>query len=410
LKKSVEARELASDPLVFGHFIAENENRTKTKTEPALPQDGADSTPFGEGLLMHKLMPGITILDHELSELRLLVERQAGILLDCPNSALAAHVGEFLEAQEIESSAALLDRLQASDQDPSILPQFLDGVLNVNTGFFRHHGAMNALARHVVPQIQARKSDEGHCTLRVWSAGCGTGEEAYSIAMALCEAMPGGKSAPNGANSGREDGKEAGKDSASARQKSNRNGGIAESSAPASALQAAKDFSIHIVGSDLLPSSIEVAERGLYPQSALTGLPPAIIRACFSKIGNASTKENGSLDGSPNGNGASAGSAAHLLVKPRLRSLVTFNTMNLTKPVYIGRFDCIFCMDVLPHLSRIQRTALIERLHLYLEPGGYLFLSQTEKLQAPNLNFRPETYDGYTIHRKPLAASAAYGR
>jgi chemotaxis methyl-accepting protein methylase len=98
------------------------------------------------------------------------------------------------------------------------------------------------------------------------------------------------------------------------------------------------------------------------------------------------------------------------LVKPRLRSLVTFTTMNLTKPVYIGRFDCIFCMDVLPHLSRAQRTALMERLHLYLEPGGYLFLSQTEKLQAPNLNFRPETFDGYTFHRKPLAASAAYGR
>jgi chemotaxis methyl-accepting protein methylase len=366
---------------------------------------------------MHRLMPGITILDHELSELRLLVERQAGILLDCPNSALAAHVGEFLETQEIESSATLVDRLQASDQDPSILPQFLDGVLNVTTGFFRHPGAMNALARHVLPQLQTRKSDEGPCTLRVWSAGCGTGEEAYSIAMALCEAMPGGKNAANSANAGREDSKEVGKDSP--RQKSSsRNGGIVESSAPVSALQSAKDFSIHIVGSDLLPSSIEVAERGLYPQSALAGLPPAIIRACFSKIGNASPKDNGSLDGSSNGNGSSAAtstspnaaSAAHLLVKPRLRSLVTFNTMNLTKPVYIGRFDCIFCMDVLPHLSRTQRTALIERLHLYLEPGGYLFLSQTEKLQAPNLNFRPETYDGYTIHRKPLAASAAYGR
>ncbi|MFZ0816693.1 MAG: CheR family methyltransferase, partial [Candidatus Sulfotelmatobacter sp.] len=110
--------------------------------------------------------------------------------------------------------------------------------------------------------------------------------------------------------------------------------------------------------------------------------------------------------GSPN----SSGSAGHLLVKPRLRSLVTFNCMNLARPGYIGRFDCIFCMDVLPHFSRAQRIALVERLHLYLEPGGYLFLSQTEKLLAPNLNFRSETFDGYTFHRKPLAASAAYGR
>jgi chemotaxis protein methyltransferase CheR len=164
------------------------------------------------------------------------------------------------------------------------------------------------------------------------------------------------------------------------------------------------------VGSDLLPKSIEVAERGLYPQSALMGLPPATIRACFSKIGSSNGGANGGVNGSTEApqNGSSNG--AHLLVKPRLRSLVTFNTMNLTKPVYIGRFDCIFCMDVLPHLSRAQRIALIERMHLYLEPGGYLFLSQTEKLASSNLNFRSETFDGYTFHRKPLAASAAYGR
>jgi two-component system CheB/CheR fusion protein len=347
---------------------------------------------------MHRLLAGVTILEHELSELRLLVERQTGILLDCPNSALAAHVADYLESHEMDSPAALLARLRASELDPAELAAFLDGILNVNTGFFRHPGAMNALARQVVPQLYSRKSSDGHSTLRIWSAGCGSGEEAYSIAMALCETLPNGGG--NGNGSGSSNGAKS------------RNGGISESSVPAS-LNGAKDWSIHIVGSDLLPSAIQIAERGLYPQSALAGLPPATIRACFSKIGGC---RNGSPDGSANGaanssgNGSTNGNGAHLLVKPRLRSLVTFNTMNLTKPVYIGRFDCIFCMDVLPHLSRTQRVALMERLHLYLEPGGYLFLSQTEKLCAPNLNFRSETYDGYTFHRKPMAASAAYGR
>jgi chemotaxis methyl-accepting protein methylase len=397
-------------------------------------------------------MAGGTILEHELSELRLLVERQTGILLDCPNSALAAHVAEYLERHELESPAALMARLRAADQDPSVLPAFLDGVLNVNTGFFRHPGAMNALARQVVPQLYARKSDDGPSTLRIWSAGCSTGEEAYSIAMALCETMPGGGS--NGAANGSSNTLSSSSNNASNNGNSNaskdakdksagRNGGIAENGiqSPSASASGApvgvptmRDWSIHIVGSDLLPSAIEVAERGLYPQSGLAGLPPAAIRACFSKIGNSNGAPNGASNGSSSGsqagwqNGATAGSGngssngsgngfgnastsgAHLLVKPRLRSLVTFNTMNLTKPVYIGRFDCIFCMDVLPHLSRVQRTALMERLHLYLEPGGYLFLSQTEKLQAPNLNFRSETFDGYTYHRKPLAASAAYGR
>jgi len=403
---------------------------------------------------MHRLMAGVTILEHELSELRLLVERQTGILLDCPNSALAAHVAEYLESQELESPAALLARLRSADQDPSTLPTFLDGVLNVNTGFFRHPGAMNALARQVIPQLYSRKSDDGPGTLRIWSAGCGTGEEAYSIAMALCDSLPGGNGngAGNGANyssnyssshsSNNGNGSKDKDKDAKEKNAASRNGGVAESAAASAgqgSCQGIKDWSIHIVGSDLLPSAIEVAERGLYPQSALTGLPPATIRACFSKIGSPNASSNGSaeslqsatLNGSGNGstnhgstnnslpnnaslNNASPNSAsgqgAHLLVKPRLRSLVTFTTMNLTKPVYIGRFDCIFCMDVLPHLSRAQRTALIERLHLYLEPGGYLFLSQTEKLSAPNLNFRSEAFDGYTFHRKPLAASAAYGR
>lgn len=355
---------------------------------------------------MHRLMAGVTILEHELSELRLLVERQSGILLDCPNSVLAAHVADYLERNELESPAALLARLRSVSLDASEIAAFLDGVLNVSTGFFRHPGAMNTLTRQVVPQILSRKASEGPATLRIWSAGCGTGEEPYSIAMAICEALTGASStpAPNGVNGNGN--KEA--------KSPTRNGGISDGPAPVSNPCLSRDWSIHIVATDLLGSAIQVAERGVYPQSALAGLPPAMIRACFSKVGPSGvangTQDGMSVPGLANNGSANGNGNSYLLVKPRLRSLVTFNTMNLTKPVYIGRFDCIFCMDVLPYLSRTQRAALMERLHLYLEPGGYLFLSQTEKLCAPNLNFRSESYDGYTFHRKPLAAAAAYGR
>src|ERR1700761_6475729 len=109
---------------------------------------GILAQPAGEGI-MHRLMAGVTILEHELSELRLIVERQSGVLLDCPNSALAAHVAEYLEKHELESAAALLDRLRAPDLDPETLAAFLDGIMNVKTGFFRHPGAMNALAQYV---------------------------------------------------------------------------------------------------------------------------------------------------------------------------------------------------------------------------------------------------------------------
>ena len=351
---------------------------------------------------MHKSIATSTILEHELSELRLLVERQTGVVLDCPNSALAAHVADFIEAQELDSSTTLLERLRSPEQDPSTLPSLLDGLLNGNTGFFRHPGALNALTRQVLPQLCSRKSADTPGPVRIWSAGCATGEETYSIAMAVCDAV--NPANVTVANNGNGAGKAA------------RNGGIVEN-APGTAAHTAKlnaGCSIHIVGSDLLPRNIEAADRGIYRQSALDGLPPATIRNYFSKIGSPAAP-SANLPGESESDTDSPGShqpvvTAHLLVKPRLRSLVTFNCMNLARPGYIGRFDCIFCMDVLPHFSRVQRLAVLERLHLYLEPGGYLFLSQTEKLAASNLNFRSETFDGYTFHRKPLAASAAYGR
>jgi chemotaxis methyl-accepting protein methylase len=355
------------------------------------------------------------ILEHELSEVRLLVERQTVVVLDCPNSALAAHVAESVGDQGLVSSKEWLDRLRSSEQDPNALPQLLDGLLNTRTGFFRHQTALNALTRQVLPQLQARKSTDGSCPLRIWSAGCATGEEAYSVAIAACEAMnPSGATSLTSATASTYGiGKE---------KSASRNGGIVESGIAAAAGNTGAACSIHIVGSDLLPSNIEIAERGVYPQSALAGLSPTLIRTYFSKIGPPNTgSSNGNQNGSVRGGEEPGQSASmsesqnvaansHLLVKPRLRSMVTFNCMNLARPCYLGRFDCIFCMDVLPHFSRPQRIALLERLHLYLEPGGYLFLSQTEKLCAPNLNFRSETFDGYTVHRKPVAASAAYGR
>src|ERR1700693_6381574 len=177
---------------------------------------------------MHKLIATGTILEHELSELRLLVERQTGVVLDYPNSALAAHVADYVEAQGLGSSTTLLERLRASDQDPSSLPSLLDGLVNTNTGFFRHPGALNALARQVVPQLCVRKFADGPSPLRIWSAGCGSGEETYSIAMAVCDALSqngaGAGNNGNGSNNG------SGNGNGNANGKSvARSGGIADS-------------------------------------------------------------------------------------------------------------------------------------------------------------------------------------
>ena len=150
----------------------------------------------------------------------------------------------------------LLERLRSCEQDPASLPALLDGLINTNTGFFRHPGALNALTRQVLPQLFARKSADGPNPLRIWSAGCATGEETYSIAMAVCDAVS-NSAANNSASSNGGNTNGSGKAA--------RSGGIVDSMPSKNGAASLAGLTIHIVGSDLLPQNIEAADRGVYP-------------------------------------------------------------------------------------------------------------------------------------------------
>lgn len=57
------------------------------------------------------------------------------------------------------------------------------------TYFFRDADLMDALSQRVLPEIAGRRANSRR--LRLWSAGCCTGEEPYTLAMLLCDAIPG---------------------------------------------------------------------------------------------------------------------------------------------------------------------------------------------------------------------------
>jgi chemotaxis methyl-accepting protein methylase len=295
------------------------------------------NTGFHHGRSNRPKGPFSLVLDHELSELRLLLERQAGVLLNSPQDVLISKVTDYLQARRLSSVADLAGRLQASDTEcERLLEQLLDG----ETGFFRHPAAFAAFEKEVLPELRARKGTESGQSLRILSAGCSTGEEAYSIGLMVCNDL-------------------------------NEYGGA---------------WTIHILASDIRQSALTFAERGLYSQRELAQLSPALLHAYFARVDQ------------------------HFLAKPRLRNLITFTQMNLARPAYLGRFDCIFCMDVLPQFSTAQRIALTQRLRLYLEPGGYLLLGDGEKLPTADVPFQSETRKGCTIYRKPFAAAAKAGR
>lgn len=84
-----------------------------------------------------------------------------------------------------------IDYLRREPAEYALL--FHELLINV-TGFFRDPAAFEALARLAIPKMLDGKNASD--TLRVWVPGCATGEEVYSIAMALTEAMPRGKPHP----------------------------------------------------------------------------------------------------------------------------------------------------------------------------------------------------------------------
>lgn len=108
------------------------------------------------------------------------------------------------------------------------------------TSFFRDRQLFNYLKERIVPELLARAKSRGQHRVRVWSAGCATGEEAYSIAILLCEAL----------------GDEADRD----------------------------DLSARIFATDADDEAITFARRGVYAPSALKGLPNEYKQRFFREV------------------------------------------------------------------------------------------------------------------------------
>lgn len=121
------------------------------------------------------------------------------------------------------------------EETKALLGDMLIGVTN----FFRDREAFEALERDVLPQLvsAAISSEPEKEEIRVWSAGCSTGEEAYSLAMLLTDQLQ--------------------QDNSSA--------------------------SLQLFATDIDERAISVGRSGLYPQAIITDVPPTRLRHYFIK-------------------------------------------------------------------------------------------------------------------------------
>jgi chemotaxis protein methyltransferase CheR len=90
-----------------------------------------------------------------------------------------------LRALQLRSFAEYRERLQSDEQE---VAEFCNAITTNLTSFFREPHHFQYLREHMLAPLAAAPRRERR--LRIWSAGCSTGEEPYSIAMTLLEALP----------------------------------------------------------------------------------------------------------------------------------------------------------------------------------------------------------------------------
>ncbi|MBV9074173.1 MAG: protein-glutamate O-methyltransferase CheR [Acidobacteria bacterium] len=275
------------------------------------------------------------ITDHDLVELRHAIENRSGIRFDESRTRfLSARVRQHMSERGMTHPSELLKLVRGSNAE---YERLLERVLTQETSFFRYPAMYHALDTRVLPELHAKKFWNNPRTLRIWSAGCSTGEEPYSIALTVLKA-----------------------------------------------LELPEAWSIEILATDISRKALDVAERGHYSKRELEAISAEQLQAHFSAAGS---------DG--------------YRVKPKLRNMINFAQMNLAQMVYMGRFDCIFCMNVLIYFSDELRAALIRRFYEYLEPDGYLFLGHAESVAQAKVDLEPIVIDDSLIYRKASAARAA---
>jgi chemotaxis protein methyltransferase CheR len=165
--------------------------------------------------------------DEEFSLFSAVIYDGSGIHFSASNRPiLESRLRERVKAAKLHTVKDYYDLIRRDQEEMRTL---LDSVTTNLTWFFRYEGHFTALENIVLPDLLKYKRAKGCRRLRVWSAGCSTGEEPYSIAMLLSDKLPPG-------------------------------------------------FTLEIIGSDLSLKSLMTAKEGFYAESRVGGVPERYFR------------------------------------------------------------------------------------------------------------------------------------
>ena len=131
-----------------------------------------------------------------------------------------------------------------------------------------------------------------------------------------------------------------------------------------------------ILATDVAIGPLEKAIAGVYSDENVSHLPKPFRLKYFAKL------KDGNWE-----------------VKERVKKLVLFRRLNLMRSdfPFKGKFQVIFCRNVMIYFDKPTRDILVRKYARYTEPGGYLFIGHSESLGRSNLSYR---YIRPAVYRK----------
>jgi chemotaxis protein methyltransferase CheR len=265
----------------------------------------------------------------DYDEFREYLERACGISLGENKRYLVnSRLSGLLREHGMASLAELVARLRRSGEE-GLRQRAVDAMTTNETQWFRDGYPFLVLKDVVLPAL----GRQGSAPLRIWSAGCSSGQEAYSISMAVEEFRFG---------------------------------------QPGRLVR-----EVEVLGTDLSSRMLAVARAGVFDQMAVSrGLSPERQSRFFVTSGG------------------------QWRVRDEVRRRVSLRELNLLSGFgALGRFDAIFCRNVLIYFAPERKLDILVRMARALNPGGFLILGASEALPAQVSGFEMIQHGGGVFYR-----------
>ena len=293
-----------------------------------------------------KTMEDYNLTDREFQMFRELVYKTTGISLsEAKRHMLKSRLTRRLRAHRMEAFEDYYRLLMSLDQKETEWTEFINSVTTNKTDFFREPHHFEFIRNKFLPEqfAHSKAGNPSARKLRIWHAGCSTGEEPYTLAMTLRESTE--------------------------------------------ALGGWASWDIRQLASDIDTGVLAHAERGIYEEDRVAPVSPNLLRKYFLR-----------------GKGDKGGL---FKVRPELQEQITFRQINLLAPEIPiangAKFDIIFCRNVVIYFDKPTQRTLFTRFQEKLKPGGYLIIGHSESLNGVSEAYDSV---GGTIYRLPRLADS----